>query len=111
MSQNVHDRIKHLIEGTHEAFENYGNMNTDFAGFASMALSEFKSALQNPELTGHELRRLIRQGQTSHRSEDPQSCWATFMAQYVSKNANSDRFTSLKDATIYTLGDVYKEKR
>lgn len=106
MSQTVHERIKNLIEGTHEAFENYGAMNTDYAEFASLALSEFKSALQNPELTGQQLRKLIRVGHKSHSHESPEECWATFMAQYVSMNGN----TNLKDLVTHTLGDVYKQK-
>jgi hypothetical protein len=91
MSQNVHERIKHLIEGTHEAFEAYGTINSDYAEFASMALSEFKSALQQPDLTGQELRLMIRKGQSRRNSVDPNGCWATFMAHYVSSHTNSNQ--------------------
>lgn len=106
MSETVHDRIKQLIEGTHEAFETYGTMNTDYAEFASMAIGEFKMALENPDLTAYELRQLIRKGQSQRNTEDPQGCWATFMARYVSRGANN---SNLEEMTAYTLEDIYKQ--
>lgn len=107
MSQTVHLRMKHLIEGTHEAFESYGSVNADFAEFAAMALSEFKSALDKPDLTGRELRQAIRKAQSTHREVDPQACWATFMAQYVSSNVNANRPGGLREAASYGLREIY----
>lgn len=90
MSKSVHERLKNLLEGTHEAFEICGAVNTDYAGFASLSLSEFKVALENPALTGNQLRRTIRDGIRQHNNGNPEEAWATFMAHYVSMNANSN---------------------
>lgn len=107
MSASVHERIKKLIEGTHEAFEQtHGAMNTDYAGFAAMALSEFKEALSKPDLTAHELRAILRKGATSHREENSEESWPSFMAGYVRRQANTD----LKTAVSYSLIEFYKEE-
>jgi len=60
MTQNIHTRIKHLLEETSDAFASSGTINMDYAGFAAMALSDFKSLLDNPDLTDMELRCMIR---------------------------------------------------
>lgn len=94
MNQSVHERLKNLLEGTHEAFEICGSvngaLNTDYAGFASLSLPEFKAALENPDLTGNQLRRTIRSGSRQHSERNQGGCWATFMADYVRMNANSN---------------------
>jgi len=105
MNQSIHDRLKHLIEGTYEVFNECGAVNTDYAGFAALSLSDFKNALDKPELTGHELRKIIRKGHTTHHAENPQVCWATFMAQYVRSNANNEGQNPLH----YDLKKIYEE--
>jgi len=61
MRENIHYRIKNLLEETHDVFEDCaGGVNADYAAFASLSLSDFKSLLDNPELTGKELRRILR---------------------------------------------------
>ena len=106
MIDNIHHRIKHLLEETNDAFENCaGCVNTDYAAFASMRLSDFKALLENPELTGKELRRILRKGDQTQRAKDPEGCWASFVASYVAKNANQN----LEESIPYGLDKVYKE--
>lgn len=106
MTTTVHERIKHLIEGTHEAFESYGAVNTDYAGFAAMAIAEFKDALANPELTAHELRAILRKGSTLHGAENTEESWAGFMARYVARSSNNN----VAAAISYGLEKIYAEE-
>jgi len=90
MTQNIHTRIKHLLEETNDAFASSGTINMDYAGFAAMALSDFKNLLGNPDLTDMELRRVIRSGEKKRRLKDPNGCWSSFIAHYVARNANQN---------------------
>ncbi|MCB9982613.1 MAG: hypothetical protein H6861_02925 [Rhodospirillales bacterium] len=90
MTQTIHLRIKHLLEETNDAFTSSGAVNIDYAGFAAMAISDFKHLLDKPDLTDMELRRMIRKASHQHRSTQPESCWATFIAHYVTHNANQN---------------------
>lgn len=107
MDKNIHNRIKNLLEETNDAFISCaGSMNTDYAAFVSLRLSEFKNLLKKPELTDRELRQMVRKGQKSHRSDDPEGCWASFIAGQMANSANE----SLKKTVPYGLDKVYKEK-
>lgn len=89
---SVHQRIKILIEETNDAFTSCGSVNTDYAEFAAMALSEFKNALSDQRLTPRQLTNMLRTGMTQHKQHsDPESCWATFMAHYIAQTANQGR--------------------
>ncbi|MAF97170.1 MAG: hypothetical protein CMH26_00875 [Micavibrio sp.] len=91
MSIALNKEIRRLIDETREAYGQYDSVNADYAAFASMALSEFKAALGRPEMTGQELRRLLRKAETEHRSlAMPNASWASFMARYVSQNVNQN---------------------
>lgn len=91
MNASVYNRIKSLIEETNGAFsECRGAVNADYAEFATMSLPDFKTALQDPRLSADNLIEMLRKGATEHRSEDPESCWATFMAHYVARAANKN---------------------
>ncbi|MGB4056477.1 MAG: hypothetical protein WBK77_00120 [Alphaproteobacteria bacterium] len=89
MSLSVHQRIRILIEQTNDAFTCYDTVNADFAEFATLALSDFKEALENPHLTRSQLTRMLRRGMTKHRDKTPGS-WSAFMAAHVAKAANVD---------------------
>lgn len=107
MTNTLHERIKMLIQETNDAFSSCaGCMNTDYAAFASMRLTEFKKLLNNPGLTGNDLRRLLRKGDQNQRNADPEGCWATFIANYVTQNANQN----LADSVHYGLDKIYEEK-
>jgi len=94
MTQTVHTRIKHLLEETNDAFASSGAVNIDYAGFAAMAISDFKHLLGKPDMTDMELRRMIRKALHQHRCTQPDSCWATFIARYVTNNANQNYKTT-----------------
>jgi hypothetical protein len=89
MSLSVHQRIRILIEQTNDAFSCYDAVNADFAEFATLALSDFKDALRNPNLTRGQLTMMLRRGMIKHRDKDPGS-WAAFMASHIAKAANID---------------------
>ncbi len=87
----VYNRIKNLIEETNDAFASCrGSVNSDYAEFATMSLADFKNALQDPRLTRDDLMKILRTGTTEHKSADPESCWATFMAHYIARGANKN---------------------
>ena len=90
MSVSIHSRIKVLIEETNDAFSSCGNINADYAEFATLALSEFKHILRNPRLTRHQLTKMLRAGMTEHKDVDPGANWAVFMAHYIAKTSNRD---------------------
>jgi len=86
-------RVRGLIQETSSAYELYhsaGYANSDFAEFASMSISDFKSALRNPNLTPRQLRQLLRHGNSAHRDMAPQSCWASFLADYIADTSNNN---------------------
>lgn len=89
MALSIHNRIRVLIEETNDAFSCYDSVNGDYAEFATLALSDFKSILSDPALTSAELKVLIRKSMIKCRGQDPES-WATLMAKYVSRAANAD---------------------
>lgn len=91
MGSNIHTNIKSLIEETNSAYGICrGAVNADYAEFATMSLPDFKRALRNPRLTRDDLIGMIRNGSTEHKSEDPNSCWSTFLAHYVARSANKN---------------------
>ena len=97
MNKNTHGQIMNLLEDTNDAFTSTGGGgNIDYAGFAAMALAEFKDLLNQPNLTGKQLRRLIRKGEQKRRTKDPEGNWASFMANYVAQNANQNNEESAR---------------
>lgn len=90
MGSNIYNSIKSLIEETNDAYSICrGAVNADYAEFATMSISDFKRALQDPRLTRSQLTQLLRTGGAEHKVEDPESCWATFMAHYIARSANA----------------------
>lgn len=89
MSLSVHQRIRILIEQTNDAFTCYDAVNADFAEFATLALSDFKDALKNPNLTRGQLTQMLRCGMIKHQDKTPNT-WAAFMAAHVAKVSNMD---------------------
>lgn len=107
MDKHIHSRIKALLEETNDAFISCaGSLNADYAAFASMRLSEFKALLENPHLTDRDLRRILRKAEQGHPGKDPEGSWASYMAHYVTRNANEN----LKETVVYGLDKVYEEK-
>lgn len=92
MSSSIHGRVKAIIEETNYAFSYCrGSLNIDYAEFAAMSLFDFKNALHNPNLTGDELMALLRNAAAQYKTTDPNGCWATFLAQYISRGTNNTK--------------------
>lgn len=90
-SSHLYSRIKSLIEETNDAYSICrGAINADYAEFATMSLSDFKKALNDQRLTREDLAGMLRSGGAEHKTVDPESCWATFMAHYIARSANKN---------------------
>ena len=95
MEQASVNNIEAFLEQSNEAYNllsTFGNINTDFADFASLSVSEFQSLMKRPTMTKRQLRRLLRRGCHSHRHNAPESSWASYLAGYISDTANADLF-------------------
>lgn len=89
MTLSIHNKIKVLIEETTDAFSCYDHMNSDYAEFATLALSDFKSALALPALTGSELKEMLRRSMIACRGQEPGN-WAALMAQHMAQAMNQN---------------------
>ena len=113
MGSTMYKSIKSLIEETNDAYSICrGAVNADYAEFATMSISDFKRALQDPRLTRAQLTKMLRTGATEHKAEDPESCWATFMAHYIARSANSrsNRPLTGKAAKARVEKQLFEEK-
>lgn len=89
MNVSVHQRIRILIEETNDAYSCCGTVNADYAEFAALALSDFKSALRSPHLTGEELTEILRRAMIKHCDKDDVS-WSAFVANHVARAVNGN---------------------
>lgn len=90
MAYQTHSRIRALIQDTNDAFLSVeGGNNTDYAEFAGMALSEFKQALRDPNLTRSRLIGLLRKGMFETKHADPDQ-WSILMAHQLNSSSNED---------------------
>ena len=84
--------VEVLLEETHAAYKSYfdyGCMNADYADYAAMSLSQFKDALQRPDLTREDLARWLRTGMKTHKEgKQALSPWTTFVAHYMEQASN-----------------------
>lgn len=91
MNSHIQSQVRNLIRETNIAYgifsENSG-ANADYAEFAAQALCEFKDLLKQPSLTHWQLSNILRQGSYQHKTSAPKSCWASFLAAYVSNAVN-----------------------
>ncbi len=104
MAYNFYGRIQTLIEETSDAFFSFhGCVNSDYAEFAGMALSEFKAALRDPSLTRSELIDMLRKGMLDTRSDDPER-WSALMAQQLKKASNRNVIAKQSDSAEASSG-------
>jgi len=88
-------QIKQLIQQTNTVFENSGGVNTDYADFAAtIALSDFRSLLGNPDITDRQLKSLMRTATKRYCKEQTPVSWSAFMAQYINRKANTNLQTA-----------------
>ena len=88
-------QIKQLIQQTNTVFENSGGVNTDYADFAAtIALSDFRALLGNPDITDRELKQLIRIASKRYSKDEVPVSWSAFTAQYINQKANTNLQTA-----------------
>jgi len=90
LSEAAPDPVRSFIEETSEAYSGYSPLNADYAAFASLSLSEFRRLLNCPALTGPQLRRMIRRAGLEHRTNAPDSCWASYLRDYMAQRSNDE---------------------
>lgn len=91
---SIQREVLHIIEETSAAYHAYSThdyTNADYADFAAMALTQFKSALRDPALTREQLEKILRKGMSKHKVMDPSANWSGFMASYVTRATNANR--------------------
>ena len=98
-------KIKKLIEDTNDAVESCDSVNMDYAAFAALSLFDFKEALNNPYLTGRDLRRIIRKGHKKYQADNTKACWATFVAGYIAQSSNENESEEMD----FSLKGLYKK--
>lgn len=96
MEQQMKDQIKNLIEQTNGMFMNCGGVNTDFADFATIALADFRTLLNEPDMTDRELKQLIRRAAARHKAAKSKDCWKSFTARYMSRKANNNSLSTIQ---------------
>lgn len=95
MTAQAQKQIKHLIQQTNDVFENSGGVNTDYADFAAtIALSDFRALLDNPDITDRQLKRLIRIASQRYCKDNTPVSWSAFTAQYLNRKANTNLQTA-----------------
>lgn len=91
MSTNMHRNLKALIDETTEAFASAREFgHSDFAMFASLNLPRFQALLNNPDMTGRELRSFLRRAYQEHKSQSPETCWNSYLALQMVRSANAN---------------------
>ncbi len=90
----IRREVRYIIEemnAAYSTFSEHNYMNADYAGFAGMAIGEFRNALRNQTLTREELERMLRDGIQKHRQEGEETDWARFLASHMAQTSNTDR--------------------
>ena len=95
---NIRRRVRFIIEemeSAYYAFSEHNYMNGDYAAFTSMAVAEFRNALDNPALTREQLETMVREGMSKHRSrEGDEANWSRFMASHITRTSNDSSFVA-----------------
>lgn len=84
--------IRQVLEDTRFAYKvssNMDHLDADYAEFASrQALSDFRRAFGDPELTYEQLCRILRSATNKEMRRRCKTPWALFMANFIERNAN-----------------------
>ena len=85
--------VHRVLEETRYAYKLSCEMehpNADYAEYAStQALTEFRRAFGNPDLTYEQLSKILRSASNKERRRQCKTPWAMFMANYLERNANA----------------------
>jgi len=97
MAERKNNKIRREVRGVieemssaYETFSEHNSVNSDYAGFACMAIKEFRCALRNDKLTREELENMLRDGIRKHRSEGKEVSWSRFVASHVAQSSNTN---------------------
>lgn len=89
MGRSANSRVQTLIDDTNEAFLSCGGcINSDYADFASMAIAEFRQALDKPSLRRDDLVKLLRKSMQKSRCEN-QAQWSILMSHHVTNSVSN----------------------
>jgi hypothetical protein len=92
MKRNETSCVQALLHDTNDAFLSCGGgMNTDYAEFAGMALSDFRTVLRRPHLKRKELVAMLRKGMRVSHYQD-KSIWAVAMENQLKNAANLNAY-------------------
>lgn len=86
--------IHRVLEETRYAYKvitEKDQMNADYAEYASsQALTEFRHAFGDPELTYEQLCMMLRSASNKERRRQCKTPWAMFMANFLERNGNQN---------------------
>lgn len=91
--RTIRRNVRYVMEEINVVYStcsDYNATNADFAGFATMALGQFRDALHQPDLTGEELERMLRDGIQKHRQEGQEVDWTRFVASHMAQTSNAN---------------------
>ena len=86
------NKVIQVLEDTRAGYDIEKNhLNGDYADYASsQALSEFRRAFGDPELTYEQLSKILRCATNKERRRQCKTPWAMFMANFIERNGNSN---------------------
>jgi len=91
--------VRKVLEDTGHAYTLMcaSHVNADYADFASsQALESFKKALNNPDLGYDDLCAILRKASARASSRQCKTPWSMFMANYIAKNSNNNKISSIR---------------
>ncbi|MFP4098061.1 MAG: hypothetical protein ACLFP8_02250 [Alphaproteobacteria bacterium] len=91
-NQEICRVLKEVEEAYNIYANNGGSMNADYAGFACIALDNFRIALDNPHLSCDDLQIMLRTGMKEHYKDrqSGKSDWQNFVASHIANIANEN---------------------
>lgn len=90
--------VRHVLEETGYAYMlscEAGPSNADYAEYASsQSLSDFQSALEDPEMTYEQLCKILRRASNREAGRSCKTPWSLFMANCLKRGSNSNKASS-----------------
>lgn len=87
-------KVRKILEDTGFAYTlscESQHINSDYADYASsQALASFQRALKSPDLSYDDLCTILRKASSRASSRQCKTPWSMFMANYISKQCNSN---------------------
>jgi hypothetical protein len=85
------NKVIQVLEDTRVGYDiEKDYLNGDYADYASsQAISEFRRAFGDPELTYEQLSKILRNATNKERRRQCKTPWAMFMANFIERNGNA----------------------